>query len=58
MRASSTPVKPTLRVAHRASLTILLAAICGCNFGSVQVMTLGNDCAGDDDCIRLGYVTC
>ncbi|MCZ6807862.1 MAG: carboxypeptidase-like regulatory domain-containing protein [Deltaproteobacteria bacterium] len=36
----------------RAPTPILLAAICGCNFGSAQVMTLGNDCAGDADCVQ------
>jgi len=44
------PVKPTFRLAHGASLTILCAVISGCNFGSAEVLTPVNVCGGDSDC--------
>ncbi|MDH3623846.1 MAG: carboxypeptidase-like regulatory domain-containing protein [Myxococcales bacterium] len=45
------PVKPTLPLAHGA-LLLLLAVICGCDFGSDEVMPLVNDCAGEGDCVQ------
>ncbi len=57
------PVKSTLRraswrrshftgVAYGASLTLLLLGMCGCDFGSAEVITPENVCGGDADCVQ------
>lgn len=48
MRALS--VKPMLRIDHGPSLAILCAVLCGCDFGSAEVMTPANVCGDDADC--------
>ncbi|MDH3200331.1 MAG: carboxypeptidase-like regulatory domain-containing protein [Myxococcales bacterium] len=44
--------KPALRIALEASLALFCGALVGCSFGSNEVMTLANGCAGEGDCVQ------